>query len=98
MRKATLRGHGNPQKRYNFAAACYNLSQLLRKKFGCGTLKMAQAAGPNTLFWPFLSLLHLFTVYRQTLSPRQSRFSASPSVFLRCLRVNTKTLGFSTVC
>jgi hypothetical protein len=41
IRKATLRGGVNLQKRYNFAAACYNLSQLLRKKLGCGTLKMA---------------------------------------------------------
>src|SRR5258705_11999416 len=43
MRKAALRGQVNLQKRYLFAAACYNLSQLLRKKFGCGTLKMALA-------------------------------------------------------
>src|SRR5258708_30340162 len=40
MRKAALRGQVNLQKRYLFSAACYNLSQLLRKKFGCGTLKM----------------------------------------------------------
>jgi hypothetical protein len=55
MRKATLRGHGNLQKRYNFAAACYNLSQLLRKKFGCGTLKMAQATQLSALFGHFLA-------------------------------------------
>jgi transposase len=54
MRKATLRGQANLQKRYSFAAACYNLSQLLRKKFGCGTLKMALATGWEVLFshWP----------------------------------------------
>ena len=45
MRRATLRGKVNLQKRYNFAATCYNLSQLLRNKFGCGTLKMALATG-----------------------------------------------------
>lgn len=50
MRKASLRGKVNLQKRYNFAAACYNLSQLLRKKFGCGTLKMALATGWEALF------------------------------------------------
>ena len=55
MRKATLRGHVNLQKRYNFAAACYNLSQLLRKKFGCGTLKMAQATHLSALFGHFLA-------------------------------------------
>jgi hypothetical protein len=43
MRNTALRGQVNLQKRYLFAAACYNLSQLLRKKFGCGTLKMALA-------------------------------------------------------
>ena len=50
MRKATLRGQINLQKRYNFAATCYNLSQLLRKRFGCGTLKMALATGWRALF------------------------------------------------
>jgi transposase len=33
MREAMLRGQVNLQKRYVFAAACYNLSQMLRKKF-----------------------------------------------------------------
>jgi hypothetical protein len=49
MRKAALRGKVNLQKRYHFAAACFNLSQLLRKKFGCGTLKMALATGWKAL-------------------------------------------------
>jgi transposase len=44
MRKATLRGQLNLQKRYVFAAACYNLSQLLRARFGCGTLRMTLAS------------------------------------------------------
>jgi hypothetical protein len=60
MRKAMLRGKENLHKRYNFAAACYNLSQLLRKKFGCGTLKMALATGWEALFSPWPDLLPLF--------------------------------------
>jgi hypothetical protein len=59
MRKATLRGQVNLQKRYHFAAACYNFSQLLRKKFGQGTLKMAQAIRGSSPFRPLLTLLHL---------------------------------------
>jgi transposase len=51
MRKAALRGKVNLQKRYHFAAACFNLSQLLRKKFGCGTLKMALATGWEALLF-----------------------------------------------
>jgi transposase len=65
MRKATLRGQSNLQKRYNFAAACYNLSQLLRKKFGCGTLKMALASGWRAFsgsFLPYSPLLRLIII------------------------------------
>lgn len=50
MRKATLRGQVNLHKRYNFAAACYNLSQLLRNRLGCGTLKMALASNWRAVF------------------------------------------------
>jgi IS5 family transposase len=60
MRKASLRGKVNLQKRYNFAAACYNLSQLLRKKFGCGTLKMALATGWEALFSRWSDFFALF--------------------------------------
>jgi transposase len=82
MRKATLRGQANLQKRYSFAAACYNLSQLLRKKFGCGTLKMALASGGDRLFshpvdWIALlrAILHL---QRPLLGPFVARSGADP--------------------
>ena len=45
MRRATLRGWENLNKRYKLAAAFYNLSQLMRKLFGFGTPKQMAALG-----------------------------------------------------
>ena len=39
LRRATLRGLENLNKRHQIAAACYNLSQLLRRLYGIGTPK-----------------------------------------------------------
>jgi transposase len=39
MRRTTLRGLENLNKRHQIAAACYNLSQLLRRLYGVGTPK-----------------------------------------------------------
>lgn len=44
MRRATLRGLENLNKRHQIAAACYNLSQLLRRLYGIGTPKQWRAA------------------------------------------------------
>jgi transposase len=49
MRRATLRGQHNLEKRYKIAAATYNLSQLLRQLFGIGTPKQAAARVFRTL-------------------------------------------------
>jgi transposase len=68
MRKATLRGKVNLQKRYLWAAACYNLSQLLRKKFSCGTLKMALATTLTCLLDHWLTRIALLRQSR----PRRS--------------------------
>lgn len=43
MRRATLCGQHNLNKRYKIAAATYNLSQLMRHLFGIGTPKQAAA-------------------------------------------------------
>ncbi len=43
MRRATLRGWENLNKRFKLAAAFYNLSQLMRKLFGFGTPKQLAA-------------------------------------------------------
>jgi len=45
MRRTTLRGWENLNKRYKLAAAFYNLSQLMRKLFGIGTPKQLAALG-----------------------------------------------------
>jgi transposase len=45
MRRATLRGRLNLQKRFKLAAAFYNLSQLMRKLIGVGTPKQWAAMG-----------------------------------------------------
>jgi len=44
MRRTTLRGWSNLNKRFKLAAAIYNLSQLMRKLFGYGTPKQVAAA------------------------------------------------------
>jgi transposase len=45
MRRATLRGLQNLQKRFKLAAAFYNLSQLMRRLCGVGTPKQCEAMG-----------------------------------------------------
>lgn len=49
MRRTTLRGLENLNKRHQIAAACYNLSQLLRRLHGVGTPKQWAAC-----FWLLL--------------------------------------------
>ena len=56
MRRATLRGWENLNKRFKLAAAFYNLSQLMRKLFGMGTPKQLAARG-RLLFLQFTYLL-----------------------------------------
>ncbi len=56
MRRTTLRGWENLNKRFKLAAAFYNLSQLMRKLFGIGTPKQL-AAGGWLLLLQFTSLL-----------------------------------------
>jgi transposase len=74
MRKATLRGKVNLQKRYNFVSACYNLSQLLRKKFGCGTLKMALATGWQAVFFNLPEFAALLRSIFYAIAQRQEPF------------------------
>jgi len=54
MRRATLRGWENLNKRYKLAAAFYNLSQLMRKLFGFGTPKQL-AAARRLVFLPWIT-------------------------------------------
>ena len=55
MRRTTLRGWENLNKRFKLAAAIYNLSQLMRKLFGIGTPKQLAARG-RLLFLQFTYL------------------------------------------
>jgi transposase len=59
MRRATLRGWENLNKRFKLAAAFYNLSQLMRQIFGFGTPKQlaAAAAALLSLVGDLLSLI-----------------------------------------
>lgn len=62
MRRTTLRGSENLNKRFKLAAAFYNLSQLMRKLCGFGTPKQlaaAMARGGRALFSLFSFLLTL---------------------------------------
>jgi len=56
MRRATLRGLENLNKRHQIAAACYNLSQLLRRLYGIGTPKQ-WAASLRLFFLPMFYIL-----------------------------------------
>ena len=60
MRRTTLRGWENLNKRFKLAAAFYNLSQLMRQRFGFGTPKQLAAAmerGGRRLFWRLAAMI-----------------------------------------
>jgi transposase len=58
IRRTTMRGWENLNKRFKLAAAFYNLSQLMRKLFGIGTPKQLAARGRLLL----LQLTYLLAV------------------------------------
>src|SRR5688572_11069231 len=62
MRRTTLRGWENLNKRFKLAAAFYNLSQLMRKLFGFGTPKQLAAALERGRRGLFSILARLWTV------------------------------------
>jgi len=64
MRRTTLRGWENLNKRYKLATAFYNLSQLMRKLFGFGTPKQLAAFG-RLLFVRVTCLLSLLSFNRE---------------------------------
>jgi transposase len=83
MRRTTLRGWENLNKRYKLAAAFYNLSQLMRKLFGFGTPKQLAALGrllflQGTCFWALLAAVaHLISP--ASISIWQSRRNSCPT-------------------
>ena len=94
MRRTTLRGLENLNKRHQIAAACYNLSQLLRRLYGVGTPKQWVAC--LSLLLP--RLLHLLTGAWQSLLARWLDLIT----LLSCCRLPTGTAsenpGSSTAC
>lgn len=67
MRRTTLRGWENLNKRYKLAAAFYNLSQLMRKLMGVGTPKQLAALG-RLLFLRLSEFLELAAALAQPVS------------------------------
>jgi transposase len=72
MRRTTLRGWENLNKRFKLAAAFYNLSQLMRKLFGFGTPKQLEALGA-ALYWLLRTLIGLTCT---VIDRRESRWSS----------------------
>jgi transposase len=88
MRRATLCGQANLDKRYKIAAASYNLSQLMRHLFGIGTPKQAAAATlavlrelfPHLYQWLFFKAGRLHPkIDKSYSSARRFRFSSHRS-------------------
>jgi hypothetical protein len=71
MRRATLRGLENLNKRHQIAAACYNLSQLLRRLYGVGTPKQWAAC----LSLLLARLLHLLMTTSHSLGDPMARLN-----------------------
>src|SRR6266446_6896837 len=78
MRRATLRGWENLNKRFKLAAAFYNLSQLMRKLFGVGTPKQL-AALARALFSLLGDLLSLTAAVATSLAA-QLRLKSSTAL------------------
>jgi len=79
MRRATLRGWENLNKRFKLAVAFYNLSQLMRKLFGFGTPKQL-AALARALFALLTRLQSLIAVMTRgsASQPRHRKLLGSP--------------------
>ena len=103
MRRTTLRGWENLNKRFKLAAAFYNLSQLMRKLFGFGTPKQLAAAmeqGGRALFSLLALALMLVEDWIDTITaaapsnrPCRLRLFERGGIFNPC-----RTAISSTVC
>ena len=88
MRRATLRGLQNLRKRFQLAAAFYNLSQLMRRLFGVGTPKQCAAMGRSALGallnrW----LLHLLTRMNRWMKTNEPTEWNYPTVLFNSLEI-----------
>ena len=99
MRRATLRGWENLNKRFKLATAFYNLSQLMRKLFGFGTPKQL-AALARALFWVLARLLSLVAAmtWGAAAQPRPRKLSGSPFHLRPAMPAMPEICGSSTGC
>jgi transposase len=92
MRRTTLRGWENLNKRFKLAAAFYNLSQLMRKLFGFGTPKQLAATmegAGRPLFSLFASILLLVDAWIDASRNFAHRIPArGPRLFWPCQLFN----------
>jgi len=94
MRHATLRGLENLNKRHQIAAACYNLSQLLRRLYGVGTPKQWAAC----LSLLLARLLYLLSSARQSFGDQVRDLPTKLYFRLRPLGATTANPTSSTAC
>ena len=99
MRRTTVRGLENLNKRHQIAAACYNLSQLLRRLYGIGTPRQWAAL---LRLW-LAAQNDLVTPLRQPLLPRWKNFRPAlplplhgPQTTIRQSRFFNSLLGDSS--
>lgn len=103
LRRATLRGRENLSKRHKVGAACYNLSQLLRRVHGIGTARQWLAAKQSQLealcsLWRALlraAIAHLAQNHR-AISRTKSFMLSAPVIIMSLAGIETRR--YSTVC
>lgn len=81
MRRTTLRGWENLNKRFKLAAAFYNLSQLMRKLFGFGTPKQRAAALGRGFFVPIAFMMVAVSTVDRITSANGSTWKALADFF-----------------
>lgn len=99
-RRTTLRGRENIKKRYLVQAACLNLSILLRKTLGIGTVKQAWAAPATALATLILVCCVWLRRHTRSLAPGIPQRALWPESlqFFRELFTPTAMHRSSTVC
>jgi len=98
MRRTTLRGWENLNKRFKLAAAVYNLSQLMRKLFGIGTPKQL-AAGGRLLFLQCTYLLAVIARIVHRYTSARIRIPPAPhEIFFITAQDRLETIQENTHC
>jgi hypothetical protein len=86
-RRTTLRGLVNLNKRFKVSAAIYNLSQLMRKRFGVGTPKQLAAMGKALfLLWRAIVMVGCDLLRLSGTNPAERQSSLYVKIWLRLAR------------